>query len=84
MAMIMTHYGYADVTPQTINADPDNFATYYPAYLMSTIYVDGITATRKVTTIDATLATGNPVVVGLHAYGGTHFIVLISGQVEST
>ena len=80
MAMIMTHYGHPNVTPAAINNNPDNFATYYPAYLLYTIYVDGATATRKTTAIDATLATGNPIVVGLHAYGGTHFVVLTSGQ----
>lgn len=80
MAMVMTHYGYHDVTPVTINSDPDNFATYYPAYLMTTITVDGVTATRKAAAISATLATGNPVIVGLHAYGGTHYVVLTGGS----
>ncbi|MDE2213414.1 MAG: hypothetical protein KGJ34_02700 [Patescibacteria group bacterium] len=80
MAMVMTHYGYRDVTPVTINSNPNNFAAYYPAYLLFTIYVDGITATRKAATIDAVLRTGNPVVVGLYAYGGTHFVVLVSGS----
>jgi len=76
MAMVMTHYGYRDVTPVTINSDPNNFASYYPAYLMSTINVDGISATRKSAAISATLATGNPVIVGIHAYGGTHYVVV--------
>ena len=80
MAMVMTHYGYTNVTPETINSNPDNFATYYPAFLMMTIYVDGVTAVRKVASIDATLATGNPVVVGMHVFGGTHFVVLTSGK----
>lgn len=80
MAMVMTHYGYHDVTPITINSNPDNFAAYYPAYLLFTINVDGVTATRKTASIDQTLASGNPVVVGLHAYGGTHFVVLTSGS----
>jgi peptidoglycan hydrolase CwlO-like protein len=80
MAMVMTHYGYKDVTPVTINSNPANFAAYYPAYLLITINVDGVSATRKTTTIDATLATGNPVIVGLNAYGGTHYVVLISGS----
>jgi peptidoglycan hydrolase CwlO-like protein len=80
MAMVMTHYGYKDVTPVTINSDPNNFAAYYPAYLMITINVDGVSATRKTATIDATLATGNPVIVGLNAYGGTHFVVFVSGS----
>jgi hypothetical protein len=47
---------------------------------LTSINVDGVTATRKTATIDATLATGNPVVVGIHAYGGTHFVVLVSGS----
>lgn len=80
MAMVLTHYGYKDVTPVTINSNPANFAAYYPAYLLTTINVDGATATRKAAAIDATLATGNPVIIGLNAYGGTHFVVLISGS----
>ncbi len=80
MAMILTHYGYRDVTPITINSNPGNFAAYYPAYLLFTIHVDGMTVTRKSSYIDATLAAGNPVVVGLHAYGGTHYVVLVSGS----
>ena len=80
MAMIMTHYGYRTVTPVTINSNSDNFAAYYPASLLTTIVVDGATVTRKEAAIDATLATGNPVVIGLNAYGGTHFVVFVSGS----
>ncbi|HZZ99579.1 MAG TPA: hypothetical protein VFK07_02645 [Candidatus Paceibacterota bacterium] len=80
MAMVMTHYGYKDVTPVTINSDPGNFAAYYPAYLLMTISVDGVSATRKTAQIDATLATGAPVIVGLRVYGGTHFVVLTQGR----
>ncbi len=77
MAMVMTHYGYRDVTPVTINSNPSNFAAYYPAYLLYTIHVDGVSATRKQAYINSTLATGNPVIVGLNAYGGKHFVVFI-------
>jgi peptidoglycan hydrolase CwlO-like protein len=80
MAMVLTHYGYKDVTPEMINSNPNDFAAYAPAYLLTTINVDGITATRKAVAIDATLATGNPVIVGIDAYGGTHFVVLVSGS----
>ena len=80
MAMVLTHYGYKDVTPVTINSDPSNFAAYYPAYLLYTINVDGVSATRVKTTIDATLATGNPVIIGINAYGGTHYVVFVSGS----
>ncbi len=80
MAMVMTHYGYNNVTPITINVNPDNFATYYPASLLTTIHVDKMTVSRVRTNIDAALSTGNPVIVGLRAYGGTHFVVLVSGK----
>jgi hypothetical protein len=80
MAMVLTHYGYRDVTPVTINSNPNNFAAYYPSYLLFTTYVDGITATRVTTAIDSTLSAGEPVIVGVHAYGGTHFVVLTSGS----
>lgn len=80
MAMVMTHYGYRDVTPVTINSNLANFAAYYPASLLETINVDGVSATRKTAAIDATLAAGTPVIVGLNAYGGTHFVVLVSGS----
>lgn len=80
MAMVITHYGYKNVTPVTINSNPANFASYYPAYLLFTIDAGGVTATRKTASIDATLAGGTPVIVGLHAYGGTHFVVLVSGS----
>jgi peptidoglycan hydrolase CwlO-like protein len=80
LAMVMTHYGYKDVTPVTINSNPANFASYYPAYLLTTVNIDGATVTRKTATIDATLATGNPVIVGINAYGGTHYVVLVSGS----
>ncbi|HUC01522.1 MAG TPA: C39 family peptidase [Candidatus Paceibacterota bacterium] len=80
MAMVLTHYGYKDVTPETINSNPNDFAAYYPAYLLTTFNVDGVTVTRKTAAIDATLATGNPVIVGINAYGGTHFVVLVSGS----
>jgi len=39
-----------------------------------------VTATRVTASIDAVLATGNPVIVGMKVYGGTHFIVLVSGS----
>ncbi|MHB8710508.1 MAG: hypothetical protein ACYC6X_03100 [Minisyncoccota bacterium] len=79
MAMLMTHYGYHDVTPVTINADPENFSAV-GGLLLFTIHVDGVSATRVRSFIDATLASGNPVVVGIHWYGGTHFVVFTSGS----
>lgn len=80
MAMMYTHYGHKNVTPVTINSNPDNFASYYPAYLKYTISADGTTSQRVVASLDSTLASGNPVVVGINAYGGTHFVVIKSGS----
>ncbi len=80
MAMVLTHYGYRDVTPLTINSNSANFASYYPAFLLYTISAGEATATRTIASIDAVLGTGNPIIVGLHAYGGTHFVVLTNGS----
>ncbi len=80
MAMVMTHYGHRGVTPVTINSDTGNFASYAPGYLLFTIHADGATAQRVGASIDSVLSGGDPVIVGLHAYGGTHFVVLTSGS----
>jgi ABC-type bacteriocin/lantibiotic exporter with double-glycine peptidase domain len=79
MAMVMTHYGHKTL-PSDINSNSNNFASYYPAYLLYTISANGATAQRVSASIDATLGSGNPVVVGINAYGGTHFVVLRSGS----
>lgn len=79
MAMVITHYGHR-TTPSDINNNPANFASYYPAYLLYTVYVNGISASRIGAVIDSTLSNHDPVIVGVHAYGGTHFVVLISGS----
>ncbi len=80
MAMIYTHYGHRDVNPISINSNPSNFASYYPAYLLYKISANGISSSRVGTIIDSSLSSGDPVVVGVHAYGGTHFVVLKSGS----
>lgn len=79
MAMVMTHYGRKTL-PSDINANPSNFASYYPAYLLYTISANGATAERVGSAIDSALSNGDPVVVGLRALGGTHFVVLRSGS----
>ena len=79
MAMVLTHYGYTDVTPVSVNSNPANFSAV-GGLMLNTVYVDGISAKRITASIDSTLATGNPVIVGIHAYGGTHFVVLTKGS----
>jgi peptidoglycan hydrolase CwlO-like protein len=78
MAMVYTHYGHKGVTPQTINSDSWNFASYYPAYLNFTIRADGVISSRASSVIDGELQSGRPVVVGIqYSNGNTHFVVLI-------
>ena len=80
MAMIYTHYGYKSVNPVSINSNPGNFASYYPAYLKYSISANGVSSQRVGAAIDSILSSGHPVVVGINAYGGTHFVVLKSGS----
>ncbi len=79
MAMVYTHLGKRGVTPQTINSNSSNFASYYPAYLNKTISADGMTTSRIYGTIDAELSTGKPVIIGI-GRGPDHFVVFISGS----
>lgn len=83
MAMVYTHYGHKDVTPLTINSNPNNFASYEPAWLLKTIVANGVTASRASSSIDSELSAGRPVIVGISYDGGPlpdHFVVLISGS----
>ena len=84
VAMVLTHYGYGNVNPISVNSNPSNFSPV-GGLMLYTIYVGNITATRtkeSVATraIDSILASGNPVIAGLRAYGGTHFVVIVSGS----
>jgi hypothetical protein len=81
--MVLTHYGHRNVNPQTINGNPQNFASYYPAFLNKTVYADGASASRIGGAIDAELSEGRPVIVGISYDAGPlpdHFLVLISGS----
>lgn len=79
MAMVYTHIGHRGVTPQTINSNSSNFASYYPAYLNKTINADGLTTSRIASSIDSELSAGRPVIVGIGS-GPDHFVVLVSGS----
>ncbi|MDO8269712.1 MAG: C39 family peptidase [Candidatus Levybacteria bacterium] len=83
MAMVYTHYGNRGVTPATINSNPGNFASYYPAYLLKRISAEGKTTDRVYSEVDAVLSAGNPLVVGISYDGGglaDHFVVFRSGS----
>lgn len=79
MAMVYTHLGKKGVTPQTINSNSSNFASYYPAYLNKTISAEGMTTSRIYATIDSELSAGKPVIIGIGS-GPDHFVVFISGS----
>ena len=83
MAMVYTHFGHRGVTPQTINSNPLNFASYYPAFLSMVIFADGTRSERTYSSIDSELSSGRPVIVGISYDGGPnpdHFLVLMSGS----
>lgn len=83
MAMIYTHYGHRNVTPQTINSISSNFASYYPAYLKFSISADGASSSRANAVLDSVLSSGHPAVVGISYDGGPisdHFLVIVSGS----
>lgn len=85
MAMMLTHLGHRSVTPVTINSNPNNFASYYPAYLKYSISADNLSVTRKghfKSEIDSLLAGGKSLIVGIQYPNSqdTHFMVFISGS----
>lgn len=83
MAMVYTHYGHKSVTPISINSNPNNFASYEPAWLSRSIVADGTSSTRIGASIDSELSSGNPVIVGISYDNGPlpdHFVVLVSGS----
>lgn len=83
MAMIYTHYGYKDINPQSINSNSSNFGGIPAALLRFSISTNGTSSQRINADIDATLASGHPVVIGISYDSGSladHFLVLISGS----
>lgn len=83
MAMVYTHYGHRDVNPLSINSVSSNFSGIPPALLKYSITANGVSSQRVSADIDATLASGNPVIVGISYDGGPypdHFVVFVSGS----
>jgi hypothetical protein len=83
MAMVYTHYGYKDITPQSINSNSSNFAGIPAALLRYSISANGVSSSRINVDIDSTLASGHPVIVGISYDGGNladHFVVFVSGS----
>jgi len=79
IAMVMSHMGH-NVSPADIAASGGSNFAVGTAMLARSISVDGVTVTRNsVSDLDSALQSG-PVIVGIYAYGGTHFVVLKSGS----
>jgi len=79
LAMVLSHNGH-NVSPADIAASGGNNFAVGTAMLAKSISVDGVNLTRNsVSDLDSALQSG-PVVVGIYAYGGTHFVVLKSGS----
>lgn len=83
MAMVYTHYGHRDVTPLSINSNSSNFSGIPAALLRFSVTANGVSSQRVSADIDSTLASGNPVIVGISYDGGPypdHFVVFVSGS----
>lgn len=80
VAMVASHMGHKEILPSDIaQSSSSNFAVS-TAMLRFTINVKGISISRNgISALDSALQSG-PVVVGIYAYGGTHFVVLKSGS----
>ncbi len=79
IAMVLSHMGHREILPSDIaQSSSDNFSVG-TAMLRFTINVKGISVQRNGAALDSALQNG-PVIVGIYAYGGTHFVVLKSGS----
>jgi len=79
IAMVLSHMGHTDILPSDIAmSGGDNFAVD-TAMLQYSITVKGVSLSRVGVSLDDALQSG-PVIVGIYAYGGTHFVVIKSGS----
>ena len=80
VAMVASHMGHKEIMPSDIALSSGSNFAVDTAMLRYTITVKGVNISRNGTSsIDSALNSG-PVIVGIYAYGGTHFVVLKSGS----
>lgn len=79
IAMVLSHMGHQDISPADIATSGGNNFAVGTAMLAKSITVKGVSLTRISTSLDSALQSG-PVIVGIYAYGGTHFVVIKSGS----
>jgi peptidoglycan hydrolase CwlO-like protein len=82
VAMVNSHFGYPDVTPGVIAANPANFTSgglLYNFALNVPGHPASINNNPSRAWINQVLATGGTVIVGMYIRtGGTHFVVLVA------
>ncbi len=80
VAMVASHMGHRDILPSDIAVSSGSNFAVDTAMLRYTISVKGVNISRNtVSSLNAALQNG-PVIVGMYAYGGTHFVVIKSGS----
>lgn len=79
IAMVLSHMGHTGITPADIATSGGNNFAVDTAMLGKSITVKGVSLSRVGVSLDSALASG-PVIVGIYAYGGTHFVVIKSGS----
>lgn len=86
MAMIYTHYGHKDVTPESINSNSGNFSGIPAALMNFSISANGVSSSRsRLGSSSGAIPSSisDPIIVGISYDGGPypdHFVVLISGS----
>jgi peptidoglycan hydrolase CwlO-like protein len=80
IAMVASHMGHKEILPGDIATSSESNFAVGTAMLRYSISVKGVNISRNGTSsLDSALGNG-PVIVGIYAYGGTHFVVLKSGS----
>jgi peptidoglycan hydrolase CwlO-like protein len=79
IAMVLSHMGHQNISPADIATSGGNNFAVGTAMLALSLNVKGVSLSRVGVSLDSALANG-PVIVGIYAYGGTHFVVLKSGS----
>ena len=77
--MVLSHMGHQDISPADIATSGGNNFAVDTAMLSKSLTVKGVSLTRVGVSLDDALSSG-PVIVGIYAYGGTHFVVIKSGS----
>jgi hypothetical protein len=79
IAMVLSHMGHTDISPADIATSGGNNFAVNTAMLALSITVKGVSLSRVGVSLDSALQSG-PVIAGIYAYGGTHFVVIKSGS----